>query len=125
MRKDILAIVLALFLGGCSAIMAGDMAGKSFDHSLMKKADQAVSDIVTAANMAKGVKNPNLRPTIDLAWAKYYAGNVALAEGNTEKATAYLEETIALVEKAAEILIKHYRNLSPEFPSLLKGGAFL
>ncbi len=121
--KDGLPFVLAiaLFLGGCSA----NMAGKPFDHSLMDKADRVLSNIITAANMAKEVVDPAFRPTINLAWAKYYAGNVALAKGKTEEATTYLEETIVLVEEAAEIIMEYYRTLAPEFPSSLKGGASL
>ncbi|KKK98755.1 hypothetical protein LCGC14_2639560 [marine sediment metagenome] len=116
--KPIIGLVLALLLGGCSATIAG----KPFDHNLMKRADKAVNDIVEAGNMARGI-TVDLRPLIDIAWAKYYAGNVALAEGNIEKATTYLEEAIATVSEAAELILEYYQNFSPK--PLLQGGALL
>ena len=114
-------LMLTIFAGGCS-IASVD---KPFDHNLMKEADYAVEDIITAAKLSRGVPDSALRPLINLAWAKYYAGNVALAEGEIEKATTYLEEAIALVREAAKVIIDYYENLSPKPKPLLQGGALL
>ena len=120
--KPTIGLILALLLGGCSANMSANIEEKPFDHSLMGRADKAVNNIVTAGNMARGIPL-DLRPLIDMAWAKYYAGNVALAEGNIEKATTYLEEAIATVSEAAELILEYYQNFSPK--PLLQGGALL
>ena len=103
--KNILAILLMLtiFVGGCS-IASVD---RPFNHDLMIKADRAVGEVVNVANMApKSLRDRVLRPLVDLAWAKYYAGNVALAKGDIQEAEEFLQDVLELVTQVFQLIKK-------------------
>ena len=110
-------LMLTIFAGGCS-IASVD---KPFDHSLMQRADEAVSAVVPAANMAPEALQDEgtLRPLVNMVWAKYYAGNVALGKGETQEAEELLQDVLEL---ATEIFRMVREAVRKQFGSLTEGS---
>ena len=108
--KDIpvIFLMLTIFVGGC--LIAS--VERPFNHDLMKKADLAVNEVITAANMApKSLQDQEaLRPLVDMAWAKYYAGNVSLAKGDTQEAEEFLQDVLELVTQVFQLIKKAFEK---------------
>ena len=98
-----LAAVLAvtLFLAsGCASTMSTPEG--PFDFSVMREmedAGQMFSRMTSLVPMSENARNQ-----YDLAWTKYHAGQVAVAQGHYEEAKAYFDAAMAGIVEAMTTL---------------------
>ena len=118
--KKIQAILLMLtiFAGGCSIASTN----RPFDTEFMRSAESSLKFMGEALASTPDIKEAGVVPDVDMAWAKYYAAQVALAEGRVEEAETYLKESVELTEEVFRRLIEAAAELSNP---LLEGGRLL
>jgi len=85
----VLAIVLFLASGCASSTLVNE---KPFDFSTMRKMEAAGTYVSQASQMVK--VSDESKNDFDMAWAYYHAGQVAVAEGDFDKAKAYFDKAL-------------------------------
>ncbi|KKL56360.1 hypothetical protein LCGC14_2246190 [marine sediment metagenome] len=108
-------LMLTIFAGGCSIASTN----RPFDTELMRSAESSLKRMGEALALTPDLKETGVVPDVDMAWAKYYAAQVVLAEGRVEEAEIYLKEVTELSENVFKRLVEAAAELSN---SLLEGG---
>jgi len=120
MMKELiqLAAVLAITLflaAGCASTVA--MPEGPFDFSVMREMEEAGKMFGRMASMVPMSKNALNQ--YDLAWAKYHAGQIAVAQGHHEEADKYFEAALAgIIEAITTLKIEAMLAPRPTNPSL-------
>lgn len=107
----VLAITLFL-MAGCST---ATVSQQPFDFSSMRAAESAgisLGQVVIWGSYP--FTGSEAQDQSDLAWAYYYAGQVALASGDNEKAEEYFEKAEAGVMEAIRIIKEDLLQSSDE-----------
>ena len=99
MMKELiqLAAVLAITLflaAGCASTVA--MPEGPFDFSVMREMEDAGRMFGRMANVVP--MSNNALNQYDLAWAKYHAGQIAVAQGHYQEAQDYFKDALAGIE---------------------------
>ena len=120
MMKELiqLAAVLAITLflaAGCASTVA--MPEGPFDFSVMREMEDAGRMFGRMANVVP--MSNNALNQYDLAWAKYHAGQIAVAQGHYQEAHDYFKDSLAgIIEAITPLKIEAMLAPRPINPSL-------
>lgn len=89
-----------------------------FDFSEMREVERNMTRLrqVVALSGGQDSMDSSKRDRADLGWAYYYAGQVALAEGDLEKAQNHFTRAEELIQQLTEEIIADYLTDTEETP---------
>jgi len=92
--------IVAFLMAGCA--VSGVNSVSKFDFSTMRTYEEQTASVGQMARWLPNFLQSSERDKVDWAFSYYYGGQVALAEGDHQKAEAYFKRADILIEEALE-----------------------